>query len=91
MGLTDAYRRLAASTGNAAADFFESVATPSRATPALPAAAQLLAWVEQTTELRLAELQILQSEASIGVKKPSAFPTSPCPRQPVQTPACASG
>ncbi len=73
MGLTDAYRRLAASTGNAAADF-ESVATPSRATPALPAAAQLLARVEQTTELRLAELQILQSEASIGVEKAQRIP-----------------
>ena len=73
MGLTDAYRRLAASTGNAAADF-ESAATPSRATPALPAAAQLLARVEQTTELRLAELQILQSEASIGVEKAQRIP-----------------
>ncbi|WP_449101973.1 TolC family protein [Pseudomonas extremaustralis] len=73
MGLTDAYRRLAASTGNAAAAF-ESVATPSRATPALPAAAQLLARVEQTTELRLAELQILQSEASIGVEKAQRIP-----------------
>ncbi|WP_332847266.1 TolC family protein [Pseudomonas lactucae] len=71
--LTDAYRRVAASTGNAATDF-ESVAPPSQSTPALPSAAQLLARLEQTAELRLAELQIMQSEANVGLEKAQRIP-----------------
>ncbi|OPA94102.1 type I secretion protein TolC [Pseudomonas fluorescens] len=73
IGLTDAYRRLAASTGSAAPDF-QSVATPSQSAPPLPPTAQLLARLEQTTELRLAELQILQSEASVGLEKAQRIP-----------------
>jgi outer membrane protein, heavy metal efflux system len=73
IGLTDAYRRLAASTGSASADF-ASVAPPSQSTPALPPAAQLLARLEQTTELRLAELQILQNEANVGLEKAQRIP-----------------
>ncbi|OPA97683.1 type I secretion protein TolC [Pseudomonas fluorescens] len=73
IGLTDAYRRVAASTGNAATDF-ESVATPSRSTPALPSAAQLLARLEQTAELRLAELNIQQNEASVSLEKAQRIP-----------------
>lgn len=73
IGLTDAYRRLAASTGNRAADF-DAVATPSQSTPALPPAAQLLARLEQTAELRLAELHIQQSEASVGLEKAQRIP-----------------
>ena len=73
IGLTDAYRRLAASTGSAATDF-ESVATQHTATPALPAAAQLLARLEQTAELRLAELNIVQNEASVGLEKAQRIP-----------------
>ncbi|KMT55315.1 TolC family protein [Pseudomonas fildesensis] len=73
MGLTDAYRRLAASTGNATPDF-QAVATQPQSTPPLPPTAQLLARLEHTTELRLAELQILQNEASVGLEKAQRIP-----------------
>jgi len=73
VGLSDAYRRLAASTGSAAIDF-QAVATPTQVAPQLPASAQLLARLEHTTELRLAELQILQSEASVGLEKAQRIP-----------------
>ena len=72
-GLTDAYRRLAASTGSAAPDF-QAVASQSQPAPPLPASAQLLARLEQTVELRLAELQVLQSEASVGLEKAQRVP-----------------
>ena len=70
MGLTDAYRRLAASTGSATVEF-QTVATQSLPQPP---AAQLLARLEQTAELRLAELQILQGEASVGLEKAQRIP-----------------
>ena len=70
MGLTDAYRRLAASTGSATVEF-QTVATQSLP---MPPAAQLLARLEQTAELRLAELQILQGEASVGLEKAQRIP-----------------
>ena len=70
MGLTDAYRRLAASTGSATVEF-QTVATQSLP---MPPAAQLLARLEQTAELRLAELQILHSEASVGLEKAQRIP-----------------
>ncbi|SFU62558.1 TolC family protein [Pseudomonas sp. OV546] len=73
IGLTDAYRRLAASTGNAVPDF-QVVATHTQSTPALPPATQLLARLEQTAELRLAELNILQNEASVGLEKAQRIP-----------------
>lgn len=73
VGLSDAYRRLAASTGSAAIDF-QAVAAPTQVAPQLPASAQLLARLEHTTELRLAELQILQSEASVGLEKAQRIP-----------------
>ena len=73
VGLTDAYRRLAASTGSASTDF-QAVAAQTQATPSLPASAPLLARLEQTAELRLAELQILQSEASVGLEKAQRIP-----------------
>jgi cobalt-zinc-cadmium efflux system outer membrane protein len=73
VGLTDAYRRLAASTGNAGADF-QVVATQPQSTPPLPPVAQLLTRLEQTTELRLAELNILQNEASVGLEKAQRIP-----------------
>lgn len=73
MGLTDAYRRLAASTGSASTDF-RAVATQPQSTPSLPPASQLLARLEQTAELRLAELQILQNEASVGLEKAQRIP-----------------
>lgn len=73
IGLSDAYRRLAASTGSAATDF-EAVATQNTSAPALPASAQLLARLEQTAELRLAELNIVQNEASVGLEKAQRIP-----------------
>jgi cobalt-zinc-cadmium efflux system outer membrane protein len=73
MGLTDAYRRLAASTGAASTDF-QAVATQAQAAPALPSTSQLLARLEQTAELRLAELQIVQGEAALGLEKAQRIP-----------------
>ncbi|MBT1270568.1 TolC family protein [Pseudomonas sp. VS38] len=73
MGLSDAYRRLAASTGAASTDF-QAVATQAQAAPALPSPAQLLARLEQTAELRLAELQIVQGEAALGLEKAQRIP-----------------
>jgi len=73
MGLTDAYRRLAATTGAASPDF-QSVAAQTQAAPTLPPPAQLLARLEQTAELRLAELQILQGEAVLGLEKSQRIP-----------------
>ncbi|MGQ7858331.1 TolC family protein [Pseudomonas sp. 32A] len=73
MGLTDAYRRLAASTGAASTDF-QAVATQAQAAPELPPTAQLLGRLEQTVELRLAELQIVQGEAALGLEKAQRIP-----------------
>lgn len=73
MGLTDAYRRLAASTGAASTDF-QAVAPQAQAAPALPPTAQLLGRLEQTVELRLAELQIVQGEAALGLEKAQRIP-----------------
>ncbi|NWD81049.1 TolC family protein [Pseudomonas reactans] len=73
IGLTDAYRRLAASTGSAAPNF-QAVATQNPSTPTVPSATQLLARLEQTTELRLAELSIQQNEASVGLEKAQRIP-----------------
>ncbi|MDQ0665723.1 TolC family protein [Pseudomonas sp. W2I6] len=73
MGLSDAYRRLAASTGAASTDF-QAVATQAQAAPALPSPTQLLGRLEQTAELRLAELQIVQGEAALGLEKALRIP-----------------
>lgn len=73
VGLTDAYRRLAASTGSTAPDF-DAVAAQKQAAPSLPPCAQLLARVEQTTQLRLAELRIRQGEASVNLEKAQRIP-----------------
>ncbi|MGR3888435.1 TolC family protein [Pseudomonas sp. 1152_12] len=73
VGLSDAYRRLAASTGSTTPDF-QAVATQGQSAPPLPASAQLLARLEQTTELRLADMQIIQSEASVGLEKALRIP-----------------
>jgi len=73
IGLTDAYRRLAASTGSATPDF-QAVASQRESTPVLPTATLLLARLEQTAELRLAELQVLQNEASLGLEKAQRIP-----------------
>ncbi|KRP62542.1 TolC family protein [Pseudomonas trivialis] len=72
-GVADAYRRLAASTGSAAPDF-DAVAAQKQSAPSPPPGAQLLARVEQTTELRLAELRIRQGEASVNLEKAQRIP-----------------
>ena len=73
IGLADAYRRLAASTGSAAPNF-QAVATQNLSAPTVPSATQLLARLEQTAELRLAELSILHNEASVGLEKAQRIP-----------------
>lgn len=73
IGLADAYRRLAASTGSAAPNF-QAVTTQNLSAPTVPSATQLLARLEQTAELRLAELSILQNEASVGLEKAQRIP-----------------
>lgn len=73
IGLTDAYRRLAASTGSAAPNF-QAVATQNLSAPTVPSATQLLTRLEQTAELRLAELNILQNEASVVLEKAQRIP-----------------
>ena len=73
IGLTDAYRRLAASTGSAAPSF-QAVATQNLSAPTVPSATQLLTRLEQTAELRLAELNILQNEASVVLEKAQRIP-----------------
>lgn len=73
IGVTDAYRRLAAITGNANTDF-QRVEAGASAIPALPSGTQLLARLENTAELRLAELQIQQREAGLGLEKAQRIP-----------------
>ena len=73
IGVSDAYRRLAAITGSANIGF-ERVESGALNTPALPSATQLLARLESTAELRLAELQIQQREAGLGLEKAQRIP-----------------
>ena len=73
IGVSDAYRRLAAITGSANIGF-ERVESGALNTPALPSATQLLARLESTAELRLAELQIQQREAGLGLEKAQRTP-----------------
>lgn len=73
IGVTDAYRRLAAITGNANTDF-QRVEAGASAIPALPSTTQLLARLDNTAELRLAELQIQQREAGLGLEKALRIP-----------------
>ena len=73
IGVTDAYRRLAAITGNSNTDF-QRVEAGASAIPALPSSTQLLARLENTAELRLAELQIQQREAGLGLEKAQRIP-----------------
>lgn len=73
IGVSDAYRRLAAITGSANIGF-ERVESGALSTPALPSATQLLARLESTAELRLAELQIQQREAGLGLEKAQRIP-----------------
>lgn len=73
IGVSDAYRRLAAITGSANISF-ERVEAGAVNTPALPSATQLLARLESTAELRLAQLQIQQREAGLGLEKAQRIP-----------------
>ena len=62
----NAYRRLAMVTGAATSDF-AGVQEQPLALAALPAPAQLLGRLPETTELRLAEQEVVQREASLGL------------------------
>ncbi|NMZ24427.1 TolC family protein [Pseudomonas proteolytica] len=73
IGVSDAYRRLAAITGSATIGF-ERVEAGAVNTPALPSATQLLARLESTAELRLAQLQIQQRDAGLGQEKAQRIP-----------------
>lgn len=73
IGVSDAYRRLAAITGSATIGF-ERVEAGAVNTPALPSATQLLARLESTAELRLAQLQIQQRDAGLGLEKAQRIP-----------------
>ncbi|AIG04819.1 putative metal transporter-like exported protein [Pseudomonas fluorescens] len=73
IGVTEAYRRLAAITGNATTTF-QRVEAGASAIPALPSTTQLLSRLENTAELRLAELQIQQREAGLGLEKAQRIP-----------------
>ncbi|WP_265532268.1 TolC family protein [Pseudomonas saponiphila] len=68
-----AYQQLARITGSAATDF-SAVQQPSRALTTLPASAQLLSRLPETAELRLAEQEIVQREASLGLEKAQRIP-----------------
>ncbi|WP_350023231.1 TolC family protein [Pseudomonas protegens] len=69
----NAYRRLAMVTGAATSDF-AGVQEQPLALPALPAPAQLLGRLPETTELRLAEQEVVQREASLGLEKAQRIP-----------------
>ncbi|CAM3026058.1 MULTISPECIES: TolC family protein [Pseudomonas] len=73
IGVTEAYRRLAAITGSANIDF-QRVEAGAASIPALPSTNQLLARLGNTAELRLAELQIRQREAGLGLEKAQRIP-----------------
>ncbi|MGL5994982.1 MAG: TolC family protein [Pseudomonas proteolytica] len=73
IGVSDAYRRLAAITGSATIGF-ERVEAGAVNTPTLPSATQLLARLESTAELRLAQLQIQQRDAGLGLEKAQRIP-----------------
>ncbi|WP_325985238.1 TolC family protein [Pseudomonas protegens] len=69
----NAYRRLAMVTGAATSDF-AGVQEQPLALAALPAPAQLLGRLPETTELRLAEQEVVQREASLGLEKAQRIP-----------------
>ena len=69
----NAYRRLAMVTGTATGDFAGVQEQPLALTP-LPAPAQLLGRLQETTELRLAEQEVVQREASLGLEKAQRIP-----------------
>ncbi|URN87626.1 MAG: TolC family protein [Pseudomonas protegens] len=69
----NAYRRLAMVTGAATSDF-AGVQEQPLALAALPAPAQLLGRLPETTELRLAEQELVQREASLGLEKAQRIP-----------------
>ena len=73
MDQTNAYRRLATASGAASVDF-SAVQPPAQLMPATPMPAALLARLEQTPELRLAEMAIVQGEAALGLEKSQRIP-----------------
>lgn len=69
----NAYRQLARVTGAATTDF-AAVQEPSLSVVTPPASAQLLNRLQETAELRLAEQEIVQREASLGLEKAQRIP-----------------
>ncbi|NBF03643.1 TolC family protein [Pseudomonas sp. Fl5BN2] len=69
----NAYRQLARVTGTATTDFGAVQEQPLTVAP-LPASAQLLSRLQETAELRLAEQEIVQREASLGLEKAQRIP-----------------
>ncbi|WP_347905677.1 TolC family protein [Pseudomonas purpurea] len=68
-----AYQQLAHVTGSPKASF-ERVQEPAGAVPPAPSSPQLLGRLAETAELRLAQLQISQKEASLGLEKAQRIP-----------------
>lgn len=68
-----AYQQLAHVTGSPKASF-ERVEEPVGAVPTAPSSPQLLGRLAETAELRLAQLQIGQKEASLGLEKAQRIP-----------------
>lgn len=69
----DAYQQLAQVTGAPQASFAR-VEEPGSALPAIPGSATLLARLPETAEMRLAQLQIIQKEAALGLEKTQRIP-----------------
>ncbi|MGC5703578.1 TolC family protein [Pseudomonas sp. NFXW11] len=68
----NAYRQLARVIGSASADFAAVQEPPAEVL--LPASARLLSSLPQTTELRMAEQEIVQREAALGLQRSQRIP-----------------
>ena len=69
----NAYQQLAQLSGAPQADF-SRVQAPAMPLPDIPASPRLLSRLSETAELRLAQLQITQKEASLGLEKTQRIP-----------------
>lgn len=73
MERTNAYQRLALVTGAKSPDF-SAVQDSTGLPPRMPASSNLIQLIPETAEFRLAELQIGQQEASLGLEKSLRIP-----------------
>ena len=69
----DAYQQLAQVTGAPQASFAR-VEEPGSPLPVIPGSATLLARLPETADMRLAQLQIIQKEAALGLEKTQRIP-----------------